>query len=253
MSAAAGTQSRSRFVFVALMLALTVFCAVLGVWQVQRLGEKEALIAVVADRLDDPPQPLPPAEDWADLAPDDLDFRPLSVAGRLLADQTALVFTSLANPRGEHTGPGYWVMAPVAVDGGGMVFLNLGFIPQADVGRLDALLAANPLADSQQFAGIGRRAERAGPFTPAPDTEAGMDWIRDPTRLAALVGIESAVAPAFIDLPAGPPGALPQGGETVVEFPNNHLGYALTWFGFALLTPILLVAWWRRQRLPTKP
>lgn len=253
MSAAAGAQSRSRYFFVALMLALTVFCVVLGVWQVQRLGEKEALIAVVADRLDDPPQPLPPADDWDELAPDDLDFRPLSVAGRLLADQTALVFTSLANPRGESTGPGYWVMTPVAVDGGGTVFLNLGFIPQADVDRLDALLAATALADSQQFAGLGRRAERGGPFTPAPDTEADMDWIREPTRLAALVGIEGAVAPVFIDLPAGPPGALPQGGETVVEFPNNHLGYALTWFGFAILTPILLVAWWRRQRSPAKP
>jgi surfeit locus 1 family protein len=29
------------------------------------------------------------------------------------------------------------------------------------------------------------------------------------------------------------PGGLPQGGETLVQFPNNHLGYALTWFGLA--------------------
>ena len=34
------------------------------------------------------------------------------------------------------------------------------------------------------------------------------------------------------ELPPAQPG-LPQGGETVIEFPNNHLGYALTWFGFA--------------------
>ena len=47
-----------------------------------------------------------------------------------------------------------------------------------------------------------------------------------------------------------PPGTLPQGGETVVEFPNNHLGYAITWFGFALIAPILLVFWLRRTRRP---
>ena len=41
---------------------------------------------------------------------------------------------------------------------------------------------------------------------------------------------------------------LPQGGETVIEFPNNHLGYAITWFGFAILTPILLAFWISRQR-----
>ncbi len=56
------------------------------------------------------------------------------------------------------------------------------------------------------------------------------------------------VAPIFVDLPAAAPGALPQGGETVLDFPNNHLGYVITWFGFALLVPFLLWFWVRRQR-----
>ena len=30
------------------------------------------------------------------------------------------------------------------------------------------------------------------------------------------------------------PGGLPLGGQTVVSFRNQHLGYAMTWFGFAL-------------------
>ncbi len=30
------------------------------------------------------------------------------------------------------------------------------------------------------------------------------------------------------------PGDLPQGGETLLSFPNNHLGYAFTWFDMAL-------------------
>jgi surfeit locus 1 family protein len=54
-----------------------------------------------------------------------------------------------------------------------------------------------------------------------------------------------------VDAPAGEAGALPQGGETVIEFPNNHFGYALTWFGFALLTPVLLAFWVYRQVRPT--
>ena len=33
------------------------------------------------------------------------------------------------------------------------------------------------------------------------------------------------------------------------DIPNNHLSYAITWFGFALLTPILLLIWLLRQRL----
>jgi surfeit locus 1 family protein len=58
--------------------------------------------------------------------------------------------------------------------------------------------------------------------------------------------------PLTVDLPASAPGALPQGGETVVDFPNNHLGYAFTWFGFALLTPSLLAYWIWRQLRPAK-
>ena len=39
----------------------------------------------------------------------------------------------------------------------------------------------------------------------------------------------------MIDADAAPgPGVLPQGGESRLVFPNNHLGYALTWFGLAL-------------------
>jgi surfeit locus 1 family protein len=29
------------------------------------------------------------------------------------------------------------------------------------------------------------------------------------------------------------PGGWPEGGKTVVDFPNNHLQYAITWFGLA--------------------
>jgi surfeit locus 1 family protein len=76
-----------------------------------------------------------------------------------------------------------------------------------------------------------------------------MEWVRDVMRLSDLApGLPAPIAPVYLDLPAGPPGQLPQGGETIINIFNNHLGYALTWFGFAILTPILLVFWLRRQR-----
>jgi surfeit locus 1 family protein len=97
--------------------------------------------------------------------------------------------------------------------------------------------------------------ETAGAFTPGPDSANRIDWIRDPQRLAAM--IDPTLIPLagfFIDAPAGAPGALPQGGETTIEFPNNHLGYAFTWFGFAILTPLLLIAWiWRQVRSAPSP
>jgi surfeit locus 1 family protein len=103
------------------------------------------------------------------------------------------------------------------------------------------------------LSGIARAPESAGSFTPAPDRARRIEWVRDPVRLAALVDTGGRpVAPFTLDLPAGGPtgfpDGLPQGGETVMEFPNHHLGYAFTWFGFALLTPLLLAYWIWRQR-----
>ena len=73
--------------------------------------------------------------------------------------------------------------------------------------------------------------------------------MRNVERLAAFAeNLPQPLSAFFVDLPAGAPGELPQGGETVIEFPNNHLGYAITWFGFAILTPILLAFWLARQR-----
>ena len=67
--------------------------------------------------------------------------------------------------------------------------------------------------------------------------------------MASFFRIEDA-APFVIDQDAGQaPGGLPQGGETVLEFPNSHLSYALTWFGLALALLSVFTTWaWRQIR-----
>ena len=103
----------------------------------------------------------------------------------------------------------------------------------------------------QSLTGIARVAEASGSFTPVADIANTIDWVRDPKRLAVFAEtLPQPLLPFTVDLAAGAPGDLPQGGETMVEFPNNHLGYAMTWFGFALITPILLAFWLLRQRRP---
>lgn len=238
-------RARKRWPFVALMLVLTALFVGLGVWQWQRLSEKEALIATVAERMDDAPASFPPADQWATLDTSAYDYRPLELTGRYVPTGTVLVFTSLGDARGQFSGPGYWVMTPFALTGGGSVFVNRGFVPEAQAP--DFATGGAITGDEVTISGVGRLPEAAGAFTPKADAAKRIDWVRDPARLALLAHeAPRPVAPITLDLPAGPPGTLPQGGETVVDFPNNHFGYALTWFGFAILTPILLVFWLRR-------
>lgn len=244
--------------FIVLMLGLTVLFAGLGAWQVSRLAEKEILIALVDQRMSAAPQPLPPASEWTDpktfyvdpatgqRMPFGLDYQTVTFAGTYHTSGQVLVFTSLSDAKGQYAGPGYWVMTPLALDAGGTVFVNRGFIPQDKRGEFPT---TNVPAGPQSLTGMARRAETTGNFTPEPDYSNGIDWIRDPQRLAAFgTDLPQPILPVFVDLPAGAAGTLPQGGETVIEFPNNHLGYAITWFGFALITPILLAFWLVRQR-----
>ena len=135
-----------------------------------------------------------------------------------------------------------------ALEGGGTVFVNRGFVPQPyqEAAALGDLHGEDPGVVT--ISGIVRSSETAGFMTPEPDMSNRIEWVRDPVRLAKMVDPALApIAPFYVDLPAGPAGELPQGGETTVSFPNNHFGYALTWYGFAIVAVVMLGFWLTRQ------
>ncbi|MCH8348123.1 MAG: hypothetical protein IH901_06490 [Proteobacteria bacterium] len=62
----------------------------------------------------------------------------------------------------------------------------------------------------------------------------GVWFYRDREAMGRAAGLEGPVV-AVIDADQTPnPGGYPVGGQTRVNIPNNHLGYAITWFGLAL-------------------
>lgn len=236
----------ASWVFVVLMLGLAILCVWLGTWQMQRLGEKEALIAAVEQRFHSDPIPAPLPAEWDGLDEESLIFQPVTLTGRFRYNQTVTVFTNLSNARGAASGPGYWVMTPFALADGGTVFVNRGFVPQA----YQEAVVTDGEAEGElvTITGLLRAGEKAGFMTPEPNMSDRVEWVRDPQRLAAMVDPALVpIAPFYVDLPAGEPGELPQGGETVLEFPNNHLGYAYTWYGFGVVAVVMLIFWLRRQ------
>jgi surfeit locus 1 family protein len=46
------------------------------------------------------------------------------------------------------------------------------------------------------------------------------------------------------------PGGLPVGGVTIVDLPNNHLQYAITWYGLAAALVGVVFVWLRRRSQP---
>jgi len=224
---------------VAALCALAVLLG-LGTWQVQRKAWKEALIATVTERFAAPPVRLPPPAEWPRLDPSSDEFRRVAFAAEWLNDKEALVYTTGSSLRADAAGPGYWVFTPARVPGG-IVMVNRGFVPE---GRRDpATRLAGQMSGPVDIVGVMRWPETPGLFTPAGDPGKNLWFARVPAAMAAAKGL-GAVAPFYVEQesPAAP-GGLPQVGKLQPSLPNNHLGYAFTWYGLALVLVVAFGIW----------
>ncbi|WP_443025058.1 SURF1 family protein [Sphingomonas sp. M1-B02] len=212
-----------RALFASLCLLLAAAFAALGVWQIERRAWKLDLIAKVEARIHAPPRALPAAAEWRD----DLAYTRVRVTGVFLHEAEALVqaVTDL--------GPGWWVETPLRTDKG-VVLVNRGFVP-SERKAPETRRAGMPLGPVG-VTGLLRASEPGGGFLRANDPAADRWHSRDVAAIAQARGL-GPVAPFFIDADASAnPGGYPVGGLTVVAFRNNHLVYALTWFGLAALS-----------------
>lgn len=211
---------------VAAVLSVTVLTA-LGVWQIQRLGWKLDLIERVNQRVAAAPVPAPGPASWSRVTAADDAYRHVFVKGRFGENCDTLVraVTEL--------GGGYWVLAPFRAADGFTILVNRGFVPSEHAGR-GACAMFRPRGETV-LTGLLRIGEPGGGFLRHNDPAGDRWYSRDVAAIAAARGIEG-TAPYFIDAEASPDrAALPVGGLTVIAFPNNHLVYALTWFGLAMM------------------
>ncbi|MGR3541993.1 MAG: SURF1 family protein [Hasllibacter sp.] len=186
-------------------LAGLVALLALGVWQLQRAEWKDGVIAAIEERRALGPVPLPAAPDpEADL------YRPVAMTGT--AGEGIGVFSTWRGP-----GPGYRIVAPFETDGGRRVLLDRGF-------------AATPDARAPE----GRIAVEGNLHWPREfESDPTDGWeARDVARLAEALGTEPVlvVARATSDDAGVRPVPLDTAG-----IPDNHLGYAVQWFGLAIV------------------
>jgi len=204
----------------------------LGFWQLDRLAWKESLVARVEARTSAPAVPLAPESEWPTINFDEDEYRRVTVSGRFHHDKEAHVYTVVSEKRGRFAGPGFWVMTPLELASGAFVVVNRGFVP---LDRKDSSTRREGQAEGTiSVTGLLRMPEDAGYFAPANDPAKDAWYRRDALEIAKARGLARA-ASFTIDADATPnPGGLPQGGDTRVVFTNNHLQYAVTWFGIAL-------------------
>ena len=216
-------MNRRLIVWSGLSLAGIAVFVSLGVWQVERRAWKLDLIDKVDRRIHAAPAAIPGPRQWPAINARDDAYRHVRVRGRFVAHKDTLVkaVTTL--------GGGYWVVTPLQTADGATVLINRGFVP-ADR-RGDVV----PPPGEVEVSGLLRVTEPGGAFLRANDPAAERWFSRDVQAIARTRDLTD-VAPFFIDADASAEGrGEPVGGLTVVSFPNNHLVYALTWFGLAAM------------------
>lgn len=243
--------SRRGVVGLSLIAALMVAVLVsLGAWQLQRRVAKHALIAALTERLAAAPADLPPPGQWSELTPARDEFRRVAFTARYVEKPDAMVYSSGSAIRTDVAGPGTWAFLPAQLGNGRTVVINAGFVPNALQDRGAQNRAVGPLvtAAPAQLTGYLRFPERGGWFTPNPDAGKRLWFVRDVDGMAGTLGWGQ-VAPFYIDLEAPvPANGVPKPGPLSVHLKDDHLQYAITWFGLAAAVAIAFAVWLASQR-----
>lgn len=221
---------------------LTVACAVvlalllaLGVWQVRRMAWKDGLIAAAEAAAARPAVPLKTA--FAD--GHGLEFRAVTL------DCPGLATAPFVEVRAIEAGEaGVRLISACRVEGFAFPFLiDRGFVPETVSARPPVEATAT---DVVSLEGQLRLVPEPGWMTPAP--QGRLFFARDTIGMAKALGVGPA-APhlVFAVTSSNPEWAALRPSAPPAAFSNNHLGYAVTWFGLALALIGFYVALLRRR------
>jgi surfeit locus 1 family protein len=210
----------------------------LGVWQLQRLTWKENLLAHIAALKTEPARPLSVV-----LASGDTDFVRVSLDCPDLMSRPRL---KLYGVQDGQIGSRLMTACPIAAGAAGSVLVDLGFQPDGPCAQ-----GKPPAPFSGPLIGILRHPDAKTFVTPPNDPAQNLWYSRDLTAMAAALHAESPAA-AFVALERGPafPGTACQPTRYAPpdDLPNNHLSYAITWFGLAAALVGVYVAMLFRRR-----
>lgn len=247
MHSASGPSAKAQFpwaLLVASALALVILLG-LGTWQVQRLAWKESLLATIGQRVHAPPVPLdavlaegrPVAEQ---------EYRRVTLSGIFVHQAERHFFATFQGDSG------FYVYTPMLLERGDYLFVNRGFVP---FDRKDAATRSQGQVEGRvTLTGLLRPAPEGKPSSIVPDNDPvkNIFYWKDLRAMRETSGLpaDASVLGFFVDADDAPnPGGLPRGGVTIVDLPNNHLQYALTWYGLAAaLLGVVGSMLWRRRR-----
>ncbi len=213
-------------------IPILIALLLLGNWQLQRLEWKLGLIEQIEERAFMDPVPLPIGINNLD----ELEYQSVSLMGTFNNDQEMTVYS--VGPNGE---PGYDLYTPFTDQLGQIIIINRGWVPEQiknQVARPDTLVEG-----IVSVTGLLRKPGTKLWYGPENEPENNNWFYRDLAGMAKAQNIKD-VYPMFLyAAKMDGDNSYPVAGRTEFNIVNNHLDYALTWFGLAIvLVVIYLIA-----------
>ncbi|WP_169567785.1 SURF1 family protein [Sneathiella limimaris] len=196
----------------------------LSLWQINRYSWKVDLLDNLEQQLAEQPQQLPSVvddiEEW--------NYRRVFLTGEFLHDKEIHLFA-----HAEKGLKGFQIITPFKrSDADTIVLVNRGWVPEYKKEADDR--AEGNITGEIRISGIVRKPwEKSYSFLPESNAESNVWLYGELDAMAAHLNLT--VEPVFVELDKmDVPGGFPKGGQTRITVPNNHVEYAITWFGLAV-------------------
>jgi surfeit locus 1 family protein len=201
----------------------------LGLWQLERREEKHALLAEISHRM------IAPAASIEGLLVDEAEapFRHATAQGTFENAQESYVFAPRSDDTGTHLG--YKVITPLRLTASALVLVDRGWVPEEK--RAPATRLKGQIDTPGSIRGLLKPASTPGMFTPDPNLVEHIWYVHDIAAMAAAYGLKPAT-PLYLEASTPVPGG-PVPISDMPEIPDNHLQYAITWFGLAIVLVVI--------------
>jgi surfeit locus 1 family protein len=201
----------------------------LGTWQVERLHWKQGLMAQIARA-----EAAPAVQLSAQPEP----YSKVQVTGRLRDDLAASYGAEVRDtPAGTELGT--QLIVPLECDNGDALLVDRGWVPDK---------RSLPIARSEgdvTLQGYVRPSDVPGLFSATDNPAARQFYTLDAAAIGAALRLRQVAPFILVALGPAPPERYPDPARHLPRPPNNHLSYAITWYGLAIALVVIFVLWAR--------
>jgi surfeit locus 1 family protein len=202
----------------------------LGTWQVQRLHWKQAVLAQLARAEAAPAVPLPPQPD---------PYTKVQVTGHLRGDLSASYGAEVRDtPLGTQLGT--QLVQPLERQGEETILVDRGWVPDK---------RTRPIAQPEgevTLEGYVRPSDTPGVFSAADNPAARQFYTLSAPAIGAALGLQHVAPFILVAMESPPPERYPDPARHLPRPLNNHLSYAITWYGLAIALVVIFVLWSRK-------